>query len=390
MVIIRERNIDGIKHFDLLESKSGRSMRWTPSKDFDDSAIDFSLAVVATKFSDQCEAGSPKGPIFNASICSSGNTGNLTLSEYIRKQFLYRKESEVSDVTKYNWDNCIKLRIGPQLGSMQMSDITPQVLTDFMAGLQHEGLAHGSIHQYYTLLNQIFKMAHKTDGLPSNPMAQVDRPKKNKNRQPKKVKAYSPTDMASIESAISQEPLKWQTFIHLVADTGIRRGEALGIKQSVIDYENSKIRICANLSYVPRKGTFLQTPKNGKERWVYISPHVLKLIRALELENKRAGFQSEFLFVSRNGVDPLTPGAVGAAFKRIGNLHGIEKFGTHRLRHTFASIAITNGADVASVAELLGHSDSTVTLRNYTKANEDSLKRASQIRRDAVTAAKTK
>ena len=52
--------------------------------------------------------------------------------------------------------------------------------------------------------------------------------------------------------------------------------------------------------------------------------------------------------------------------------------------HTFASIAITNGADVASVSEKLGHSDKAVTLRMYTHADQESMKQASQIFRDAL------
>ncbi len=62
----------------------------------------------------------------------------------------------------------------------------------------------------------------------------------------------------------------------------------------------------------------------------------------------------------------------------------------HKLRHTFASIAITNGADVASVSEKLGHSDKAVTLRMYTHADQESMRRASQIFRDALKKAEQK
>lgn len=51
---------------------------------------------------------------------------------------------------------------------------------------------------------------------------------------------------------------------------------------------------------------------------------------------------------------------------------------------TFASVAITAGADVASVSEALGHSDTAVTLRMYTHASEESRKRAAQIFRNAI------
>ena len=62
----------------------------------------------------------------------------------------------------------------------------------------------------------------------------------------------------------------------------------------------------------------------------------------------------------------------------IANLH------PHKLRHSFASIAITNGADIASVSEKLGHSDKAVTLRMYTHADKESIKRAGDIFRAAL------
>ena len=61
-----------------------------------------------------------------------------------------------------------------------------------------------------------------------------------------------------------------------------------------------------------------------------------------------------------------------------------EGTGNPSLRHSFASVAITNGADIASVSEKLGHTDKAVTLRMYTHADQESIKRASQIFRDAV------
>ena len=63
---------------------------------------------------------------------------------------------------------------------------------------------------------------------------------------------------------------------------------------------------------------------------------------------------------------------------------GINDLHPHKLRHSFASVAITNGADIASVSEKLGHTDKAVTLRMYTHADQESIKRASQIFRDAV------
>jgi len=71
-------------------------------------------------------------------------------------------------------------------------------------------------------------------------------------------------------------------------------------------------------------------------------------------------------------------------FRQFGKRYGVEDFHPHKLRHTSASIALTNGADVASVSERLGHSDTAITLRTYTHANAESIRRAGQIVRDAL------
>ena len=54
------------------------------------------------------------------------------------------------------------------------------------------------------------------------------------------------------------------------------------------------------------------------------------------------------------------------------------------MRHSFASLAITNGADVASVSEVLGHAQISTTLNMYTHANEESKRRAAAIVHAAI------
>ena len=70
--------------------------------------------------------------------------------------------------------------------------------------------------------------------------------------------------------------------------------------------------------------------------------------------------------------------------KKFSERYGVPDLHPHKLRHTFASIAITSGADVASVSEALGHSDKAVTLRMYTHANDESVNAASKIFREAI------
>lgn len=93
---------------------------------------------------------------------------------------------------------------------------------------------------------------------------------------------------------------------------------------------------------------------------------------------------SIFVFTREHSPEPMHPQSPTRYLKKFSERHGIPDLHPHKLRHTFASVAITSGADVASVSEALGHSDKAVTLRMYTHANEESVNKASQIFRSAI------
>lgn len=95
---------------------------------------------------------------------------------------------------------------------------------------------------------------------------------------------------------------------------------------------------------------------------------------------------SQWVFTQDGSADPMHPQSPTRFFTKFGRRYGIENFHPHKLRHTSASIALTNGADVVSVSERLGHSDTAVTLRMYAHANEESIRRAGQVVRDALKA----
>ena len=95
---------------------------------------------------------------------------------------------------------------------------------------------------------------------------------------------------------------------------------------------------------------------------------------------------SAFVFTQEDSSVPMNPQSPTRDMKKFADRHGIQGLRPHKLRHSFASVAITSGADIASVSEKLGHSDKAVTLRMYTHADQESIKRASNIFRNALKA----
>ena len=93
---------------------------------------------------------------------------------------------------------------------------------------------------------------------------------------------------------------------------------------------------------------------------------------------------SPYVFTQDGTTEPMHPQSPTRYMQKFSARYGIQELHRHKLRHSFASIAITNGADIASVSEILGHSDKAVTLRMYTHADQASMTRASNIFREAI------
>lgn len=109
------------------------------------------------------------------------------------------------------------------------------------------------------------------------------------------------------------------------------------------------------------------------------------LLQKFRLE--QAGYSiSTYVFTQQDSPEQMHPQSPARDMQKFAKKYNIPGLHPHKLRHTLASLAITNGADVVSVSERLGHSDTAVTLRMYAHANEESIRRAGQTVRDALKA----
>ena len=157
-------------------------------------------------------------------------------------------------------------------------------------------------------------------------------PRKGETAQDESDKAYTVQQLAYILQCLENESLKWQTYINLVADTGIRRGEACGLEWSDIDWTKGTITIRRNAQYTPTAGVYVTSPKNGKSRTVDVGPDVLKLLQQLRLEQAGKAI-SRYVFTQDSSPDIMHPQSPTRYFKKFGQRYGIEDFHPHKLRH---------------------------------------------------------
>jgi len=385
---------DGKRFFKISVSrgygKSAYTTRWYWPDGWSKKAAEREVNKVAAEFELRCS----KGEILNRAeekqkeAEAQAEAAKLkTVRQYADGVYMPTKEATFSENARSSYRLFLDKHIFPVIGESLLIDVSPAMITKLLIDFQKAGYAHASAVKLYNILNGIFEMAFLDDSIPMNPMMKVKRPapRKDENIQDESEKAFTVQELNKVLDCVKQEPLKWQVYINLAADSACRRGELCGLWWSDIDWDAGTVTIRRNLQYTPAKGIYIAAPKNGKVRTVDIGPETLNLLRQLRTAQAQSCI-SQWVFTQDGSTEPMHPQSPTRYFKKFGDRYGVADFHPHKLRHSSASIAITNGADVVSVSERLGHSDTAVTLRMYAHANEESIRRAGQTVRDAIKA----
>ena len=392
MPTIREKTTKSGKPFFEVVVSRGRNQsqltkRWYPPEGWSRRAVSRELAKAAAEFERQCKTGEAisRAERKEKDLLQKQEAAKVqTLRQYGECVFMPAKSVTMSENARSTYQGNLDKWIYPALGDLKMPDITPANISTLLLSMQSAGKAHATVIKVYTVLSGLFKMAYLSDTITRNPMDKVERPKPRKDEvHGNEVEAYTVEEVCYILKCLENEPLKWQVFLRLLIDTGIRRGECCGLQWKDVDFQANTITISGNLCYTPQKGIYLDTPKNGRTRTVDVDPAVMALLRALRSEQASHAI-SAYVFTQENSAAPMQPQTPTRYMKKLSVKYRLPDLHPHKLRHTFASIAITSGADIASVSEKLGHSDKAVTLRMYTHADQESMKRASQIFREAI------
>lgn len=289
--------------------KSRLTRRWYPPEGWSRKAIERELASVAAEFERQSDAGeviSRAEQRERAALEAAEAAKILTLRQYGERVFMPAKTVTMSENSRSNYQGYLDSRIYPALGDLRLPEITPAQITALLLDIQAEGKAHSTVMKVYTILHSFFKMAYLGDMIDRNPMDKVERPKPRKDE----VKsdgplAYTPAEVQKIITGLEREPLKWQALVHLLIDTGIRRGECCALRWQDIDFAAGTITIVRNLCYTSNRGVYLDTPKNGHTHTVYAGGHTLALLRQLRAEQARTAI-STYVFTQEASPEPIT------------------------------------------------------------------------------------
>ena len=231
-----------------------------------------------------------------------------------------------------------------------------------------KALSSKTVKHHHDLLSSILGTAVQWNVILSNPAARVSPPKVEE--KPKKF--YDDEQVIELFRLLENEPLKYKAAIYLAVDTGIRESELAGLEWSDVDYENQRIDITEQRQYVHGYGIAVKPPKTKSGiRFVTVSEPVIDLLKQYQQEQDEykvalgdRWIDSGYIFVHEDG-EPMHPHRPYKWFMEFLKKHDLPKIDFHSLRHTNASLLISEDTDLVTVSGRLGHSDKNVTLRTY-------------------------
>jgi integrase len=319
------------------------------------------------------------------------------------------KESTVS-----SYDDLLRLHILPVFGSLRLREINRGRLKEFFAAKILEGYAKSSVVHMKNAISGILTKAVDDEVIPANLTGGIKIVKKangedGENGAGEKADPLSAEEVNLLLNTVRADDSKayplsghYPLFLLLVR-TGLRIGEALALRWGDIDFNGRFIHVQRGLS----RGK-IQTPKNGKTRRVDMSPQLAEVLVAYKIECKRKGLtlglgcEPEYVFTNFDsksfeefakltselqGKNELTTEeeaalkeareeAIRKSFVDLSNWRRrifnkalekatLRRIRIHDLRHTYATLRISKGDNIADVSNQLGHYSVKLTLDIY-------------------------
>ncbi len=210
-------------------------------------------------------------------------------------------------------------------------------------------LSKGSVVRIHSVLHCALEDLVQAGQLPSNP-ARGARPRRTKSER-YEYRIWTHNEMELFLSAATGH--RFQTLWRVMAYTGLRRGEAIGLQRADLRMESRQLSVRRALAFVDG-AVYVTRPKTDAERVIELD---LKTVRALRTHLRQSSDSSADSWVFPGGDGgPLTPGHVTTAFKDLVASTDLPQIRLHDLRHTHASHLILAGANIKAVQERLGHS----------------------------------
>ena len=297
---------------------------------------------------------------------------NLTIDEYSR-QWLAHVATKTSTKTHERYEEIVQLGIIPHLGSMKLRNLRPMHIQNLYSMALKSGRKGGTgglsgrtVLHYHRILKQALAQAVKWQLLASNPADAVEPPKPEE----REMVVLDDDQMALLIDSTKGSYLYIPTLLAL--STGMRRGEVLALRWSVVDLDRDTVSVIQTLEKTRKNGLQFKPPKTKKSRRNITLPNwTVSELRKHRVEQAEmrlrlgVGRDDNVLICCRFDGVPINPNTLTSGFASLVKSIEIPRVSFHGLRHSHATQLFKEGVHPKIVQERLGHSTIAVTLDLY-------------------------
>ena len=267
--------------------------------------------------------------------------------------------------TLIGYEQTVKAHLKPNLGNIQLRELTPQHVQALIGIKVDERLSPRTIRGIRAVLRSALSDAVKWRVVPYNAAKAASVPRVKRVE----IRVFTPEEARRFLTAAENDRLGPVFSVALAV--GLRLGEALGLRWVDVDLERGQLHVRQALQRVGGELRFVE-PKSEQSRRTVALPEVataiLKRHRTTHLEERlktgRRWTDSGLVFTTTIGT-PLDDRNVRRAFKAILRAAKLPNIRIHDLRHTCASLLLVQGVHARVVMETLGHSQISLTLDTY-------------------------
>lgn len=311
------------------------------------------------------------------------SASDMTIRELVESLIQFKEEGgeiERSTADYYRKDLRVICRY---IGGIRVADLDIPTVQKWLASMSGDGLAPRSIAKPFRLLKQSMKYAMALDLVTKNPCDYCKPPKVSR----KTVNVLSSEERRRMHQLVRDSlHVPICLAIEFALTTGMRRGEICGLRWSDL-HEDGTISVNRAIGEV-RGGTYVKSPKTRESlRTIPLEPGFFAQLCAMRKDafNVAKKFKIQLgdpyiLGTQEPESKPYLPNRLTREFKSFCDTHDFD-CGFHDLRHTFATMLISAGVDIRTVADYLGHANVAVTLNTYaepeTEAKWNALKKIS-------------
>ena len=265
--------------------------------------------------------------------------------------------------TVESYGSVVRIYLQPCLGKIRLERINARHANKVIQAGIKNGISPRRINFNLAVLKQILGDAVRLNHLVQNPLAGF---KKLKERQ-RSLTYWMPEQVTQFLSSNMDDP-NYPTYV-LALNTGLRRGELLGLCWDKVDLHGRKVEIARSRDRYGLKNT----TKTGAIRYVPLNGVALRVLGELEKDK----CHERFVFAYQDGSLPDVVHTY-RTFKKAVERARVPQIRFHELRTTYASNFVMAGGDVFALSKILGHTSVEMTAKRYAALHPSFMKDVAQ------------